>query len=94
MVSDGGALHRFARPVVAAGRLPDAAEPGQLFVDRNYADAAHLEVGDELRHRIIGLDDLERLFMPLSDEELAALTAEPDFGTPVALTVVGIGTTP
>ena len=47
-----------------------------------------------MEYRFIGLDDLERLFAALSDEELAALTRRAGFGTPVTLTVVGIGTTP
>ena len=49
MVSDGGGFFRFARPVVSAGGLPDPTQPDELFVDRNYADDAGIEIGDRMR---------------------------------------------
>ena len=57
MVSDGGGLFRFARPVVSAGRLPDPTKPDELFVDRNYADDAGVEIGDRMAWRIVRADE-------------------------------------
>ena len=93
LVSDGGGLFRFARPVVSSGRLPDPTEPGELFVDRIYADDAGIEVGDRMAWRIITNDDTAAIFASKDDASLAAATSAPDFGVPITMTVVGIGTT-
>jgi FtsX-like permease family len=93
LVSDGGGLFRFARPVVSAGRLPDPTKPDELFVDRTYADDAGIEIGDRMAWRIVHADKLTEFFANGGDDgSLAAATSAPDFGVPITMTVVGIGT--
>ena len=92
LVSDGGGLFRFARPVVSAGRLPDPTKPDELFVDRNYADDAGIEIGDRMAWRIVHADELDALVSSGDDGSIAEVTGAPDFGVPITMTVVGIGT--
>ena len=92
LVSDGGGLFRFARPVVSAGRLPDPTKPDELFVDRSYADDAGVEIGDRMRWRIVHTDKLTEFFTSGDDRSIAEVTGSPDFGVPITMTVVGIGT--
>ena len=95
VVGDGGAGWKFDRPVLTAGRLPDPAAPSELLVDRHYAAEAGVEVGDRFDWRVMREQDGALLgASDMSDAELAAATAAPDFGIPVSATVVGIGTTP
>lgn len=92
LVSDGGGLFRFARPVVSAGRLPDPTKSDELFVDRNYADDAGIEIGDRMAWRIVHADKLTEFLTSDDDGSIAEATGAPDFGVPITMTVVGIGT--
>ena len=46
LVTDAQAMRTVARPVITAGRVPDATDPDGVLAERTFARQMHLRVGD------------------------------------------------
>lgn len=92
--SDGGVGFRFARPVLAAGRMPDPAAVDEVFVDTEFAEVEGVEVGDTLELRIVRTADLPRMDPEASPEEVAATFDDLSFAPVRQLEVTGVGRLP
>jgi hypothetical protein len=86
-----GVTEEFERPVVDEGRLPDPTRPDEVFVERWWADAEGVEVGDTLAVTALVGDAIPALEAAQeagdADEAIRVAAA----GQPTDLTVVGIG---
>jgi putative ABC transport system permease protein len=52
-VADANATRTIGRPVVTAGRAPDAADPDAVLAERSFARQMHLHVGDSFHYVIM-----------------------------------------
>jgi hypothetical protein len=95
-VFDDRALYDYMRPIVKEGRLPKQDSPDEVFVEQFYADAHGLKPGDALSGRTLDSVEMNSLFNGDSgtDAHIAEVTSNSDYGTPVTLTVSGVGTMP
>ncbi len=86
MIPSHGDTDTFNRKRLDSGRMPDPSKPYEVYVERWYADQHHLKVGDRIPVRAVTGPE---------NEELASQSGDPGFvktaGTPVEMTVVGIG---
>lgn len=78
-----GPVWALDRPLVEAGRLPDADASDEVFVDRAYATGHGLEAGDVLRLRAYTSEEAQKVFDDLGQAER--------LGTSVVLRVTGVG---
>ncbi len=62
IATDGHALVDFDRPVMSAGRVPDPDAPDEVYVDRTYAAAEGIEVGDLIGITVLPVDVLGAAF--------------------------------
>ena len=86
LVPSGGVGDDFHRPIVDTGRLPDPAEVEEIFVERWWADANDVEVGDRIPMTALTSDDMGTAY-----EAVDSGAEIPQMGTPIEFTVVGIG---
>jgi ABC-type lipoprotein release transport system permease subunit len=94
LATDGHALVDFDRPVMSAGRVPDPDAPDEVYVDRTYAAAEGIEVGDPISITVLPVELLGAAFESFDygdlDQALATLNT-PGAATAVELRVAGIG---
>ena len=93
--TDGGSGYRFNRPVVNSGRLADPDATDEVFLERTYAAAHGVDVGDIVTWRTLGVEALEAAdaqFGAGDFEAGFATLSDPDAGTDYDFDVVGIGT--
>ena len=92
--SDGGVPFQFDRPIMIEGRMADPRSLDEVYLDRTYATAAGLAVGDVVPWMVPSADDMSELFTTAQEQGEAAaleLIDDPSFGLQVDLKVVGIG---
>ena len=92
--SDGGAPFEFDRPIMIEGRMADPTAVDEVYLDRTFAAAGGLGVGDVVQWRIPRVEEIEKIFTTDFEQGEAAALAlfdDPGFGTPVKLKVVGVG---
>ena len=53
LVTDAQAMRTVARPVITAGRVPDATDPDGVLAERTFARQMHLRVGDAFHYVIM-----------------------------------------
>jgi hypothetical protein len=80
---DGHAIYEIARPRMLEGRLPDPSRADEVMVSWRLAQTGHFAVGDVLDFVVVSNDVVE-----------AKVSAEPSDGTPIQVTVTGIGVLP
>jgi ABC-type lipoprotein release transport system permease subunit len=86
------AVFELGRPTRIEGRLPDPAAPNEVLVSRQAADRYDLHVGDVYPGRIFSDELFGRLEEAGSPEEALAIINGDEFGEPVNLDIVGVGT--
>jgi hypothetical protein len=91
MITDGGFLYDFGRPVLSQGRMPARDSVDEIYVEANFAEQSGLAVGDRLPLRAASEEQSEELWEATSEAELVEVVNRPGFGTTVEVTVVGIG---
>lgn len=92
VASDGRRFYDFDRPKVSRGRMPDPEVATEAFVNETAAAEIGLDVGGTIRLRAPGPADLARFSEETSFEEIMAADREgPRVGTPVEVTVTGVG---
>ena len=77
---DRRAYHEVGRPRVLEGRMPDPERADEVLVSWRLARAGSFDVGDILHFVIVASDDFQ-----------THLVADPSMGTPLRVTVTGIG---
>ena len=94
IATDGHALVDFDRPVMSAGRVPAPDSPDEVYVDRTYAAAEGIEVGDVIGITVLPLNVLDAAFTSLDAGDLDQFVATlntPGAATTLDLRVAGIG---
>lgn len=92
LASDGVAYYDFARPLLSSGRRPDPEAPDEVLLSRGAAERYDVEAGDTITRRVLTFEDVDSVEGLATTEDVVAAYNSPDFGTPVELEVVGIGT--
>lgn len=78
---DGRWGSEIGRPRLLAGRYPDPTRADEVLVSERMAKLAHLEVGDRI----------DGVLLTEGETDVVGAVARPDQGTPIRLTVTGIG---
>ncbi len=92
--TDGHVLVDFDRPVLSEGRVPDPDSLDEVYVDRTYATAAGLGVGDSVSLTVLPpavVGDAFALFDAGEFESALSTLNTPGASTTVNLRVAGIG---
>jgi hypothetical protein len=95
LVSDRQTMYTLARPKILHGRVPDPDRADEVLVDPNLAKQEHVRVGSRIAaYSFTDADLARRQRLGLSFEKAAAAVGRGEFGTRLALNVVGIGVNP
>ena len=94
LATDGRVLVDFDQPVMSSGHVPDPNSTDEVYVDRTYAEAAGLHVGDSIRWAVFSPEVEAEAFSTFDrgdvDGALKILNA-PGAAIPVEVNVAGIG---
>jgi hypothetical protein len=94
LATDGRVLVDFDQPVMSSGHVPDPNSTDEVYVDRTYAEAAGLHVGDSIRWAVFSPEVEAEAFSTFDrgdvDGALKILNA-PGAAIPVEVNLAGIG---